>query len=73
MVFNALQWPIEKTRQVIWDTLQDYGRIEWQRTLSDLEKAPDIAYQDVLNEFDSILGGQRSYCDPEQLSGHVEG
>ena len=28
LVLNALQWPIEKTHQVIWETLQSYGRIE---------------------------------------------
>ena len=56
MVFNNLQWPIEKTRQVIWDALQDYGRIEWKQTLKDLEKTPDVAYQDVLNKFDLTWG-----------------
>jgi hypothetical protein len=56
MVFNALQWPIEKTHQAIWDTWQDYGRIEWQPTLTDLEKALKIVYQDVLNDFDSTWG-----------------
>ena len=44
LVFNALQWPVEITRQVIWNILQDYGGIEWKWTLSDLEKAPDVAY-----------------------------
>ena len=47
---------IEKTCQVIWDALQDYGRIEWKHTLKDLQHAPDVAYQDVLNEFDSTWG-----------------
>jgi hypothetical protein len=28
--------------------------IEWKRTLSDLEKVPNIVYQDVLKYFDSI-------------------
>jgi hypothetical protein len=28
LIFNKLQLPIEKTRQIIWDALQDYGRIE---------------------------------------------
>ena len=54
--FNNMQWPVEKTRQVIWDALHDYGRIEWKHTLEDLEKAPDVAYQDVLNEFDETWG-----------------
>ena len=48
MFFNNMQWPIEKTRQVIWDSLQYYGRIEWKRTMRDLEKALDVAYHDVL-------------------------
>jgi hypothetical protein len=41
----------------------------------DSEKAPDVAYQDVLNKFDLTLGEgvQRSYCDLEQLSCHLEG
>ena len=56
MVFNALQQPIEKTHQVIWDTLHVYGRIEWQQTLLDFKKVLYIAYQDVLNEFDSMWG-----------------
>jgi hypothetical protein len=28
----------------------------WQRTLADSKKAPDVAYQDDLNEFDSTWG-----------------
>ena len=29
-----------------------------QRTLEDLEKAPDVVYEDVLNEFDSTWGSK---------------
>ena len=54
LVFDNVQWPIEKTRQIIWDALQDYGMIEWKRTLRDLEKALDAAYDDMLNEFQLI-------------------
>ena len=56
LVFNILQWHVEKTCQVIWDALQDYGRIEWKQTLLHLEKALDVAYQDVLKEFDLTWG-----------------
>ena len=35
---------------------QDYGGIEWKQTLKDLEEAPDVVYQDVLNELDSMWG-----------------
>jgi hypothetical protein len=28
----------------------------WQRTLADSKKAPEVAYQDDLNEFDSTWG-----------------
>lgn len=40
-----------KAHQVVWDPLLNYGRIEWQRTLHDLEK---VAYEDILKEFDKV-------------------
>ena len=55
--FNYMQWPIEKTSQVIWDALLDYGRIECKRTLMDLEKAPYVAYGTFLTNFIRPLGG----------------
>ena len=55
-VFKVLQWLIEKAPQIIWGALHEYARIEWKHTLSDLEKAPDVAYHDVLNEFDLTWG-----------------
>ena len=54
---DTLQWCIKKTCQVIWDTLQNYVRMAWERTLKDLEKALHVAYQDVFSEFDSMWGG----------------
>ena len=48
--------PLRKIRQVIWDALHDYGKIEWKRTLKDLEEDLDVAYKDVLNKFDSTWG-----------------
>ena len=45
---------MEKIHQVIWESLPDYGRIEWKQTLKDLEEAPDVAYQVVLEEFNSV-------------------
>jgi len=42
---------------VIWDALQDYGKIEWQRTLVDFAKAPNVAYQEVLNTINLALRG----------------
>ena len=56
LVFKKNQWPNETMRQVIWDALQDYGRIKWKRTLKFLEEARDLAYQDILKEFDSTWG-----------------
>ena len=39
---------------MMWDSLLDYGRLEWQQTLQDLEKAPDITYLDVPKKLDSV-------------------
>ena len=50
-----MQRSIEKTCQVIWDALEEYGRIEWKWTLLDLEKVPDVAYQNVLNKFNFVF------------------
>ena len=38
----------------MWGSFFEYGRPKWQWILQDLEKAPDITYQDVLKEFDSV-------------------
>ena len=54
MVFDAFQWPVEKTHQVVWDSSLDYDRLEWQQTLTDSEKTLDVAYEDVLKEFDNV-------------------
>ena len=44
-----------------------YGRIEWRWTLMDLEKVPDVAYQDVLNEFDLTWGVKNHIVTPNNL------
>jgi hypothetical protein len=51
---NVIERLVEKTHQVVWDSLLDYDRLEWQRTLTDLEKVPEVPYQDVLNQFDIV-------------------
>ena len=54
---------MEKTHQVVCDALLDFGRIEWKMTLKDLEKAPDIDYNDVVKEFDAVWCVEGlSYC-----------
>ena len=34
-----------------------YERIEWKWTLQDLEEASDVAYQDILKQMRSDMGG----------------
>jgi hypothetical protein len=51
---NSIQWH-EKTHQLVWDSLLDYGRVEWQGTLQDLgKKTLKIAYNDVLEKSDRV-------------------
>lgn len=45
---------VEKILHIIWGVLLDYDKIEWQQTLKDLERAPDVAYDDVLKKFDLV-------------------
>ena len=58
MALNNMQWPIEKTRQVIWDVQHVYGRIQWKWTLEDLERTLGMAHQGFLNESDSTWGSK---------------
>jgi hypothetical protein len=44
-----MHWLSEKAHNIVRDSL-----IECQHTLSDLEKVLDVAYQDVLYEFDFV-------------------
>lgn len=53
-MFNAIQYLMEKTYQVVWDSLLDQGRLDSQQTVSNLEKALDVAYEDVFRGSDSI-------------------
>ena len=34
---NALQWLVERTHKVLWVSLLQYGKLEWQQTLTNLE------------------------------------
>lgn len=49
LVFLCMHWLLEKAHQVVRESL-----IESQHTLSNLEEALDVAYQDVLCEFDFV-------------------
>ena len=44
----------EVTPRCVGLLLLDYERIEWQQTLTNLGKASDMAYQDVLEEFNLV-------------------
>ena len=37
LVFNEVQWLVVKTHQVVWASLPDYGRLEWQHILNSFE------------------------------------
>jgi hypothetical protein len=39
---------------IVWDSLLDYGKLEWKRTLMNLGIASYVAYEDVLKGFDSV-------------------
>lgn len=49
-VYNMAKCPIEKPHQVLWNPFLDYGRLEWQITLKDLAKSPNVVYQYNMRE-----------------------
>lgn len=50
----GLQWPLEKTQQVVCDSLINYGRLEWHCMGTHIEKVPNVAYEDVIHNIMSI-------------------
>lgn len=52
-VFNATKCTAKKVHQVVWESLICYRQIEWQKMLKNLAKTYDIAYHEVVDEFDS--------------------
>ena len=54
------------------DFVLDYGELEWQRTLHDFGKTPDIPYEDVLNKFDSVWSVKGLIVTRSNLSSYLE-
>ena len=40
---------------MVWDSLIDYGRLNGNGLSMTWNKLPSVAYENVLNEFDSVL------------------
>ena len=38
----------------MWDSMIDYGRLEWQCIMQDLDKFLNIVYEGVFREFDKV-------------------
>ncbi|KAG0575152.1 hypothetical protein KC19_VG322200 [Ceratodon purpureus] len=62
-VFEETVWSNARSRRYIWDSLLEYGRVEWDRTLKKLKfaKSPEKA-QSALCEFDSTWTIFEVFC-----------
>ncbi|KAG0562007.1 hypothetical protein KC19_9G109900 [Ceratodon purpureus] len=62
-VFEGTVWSNARGRRYIWDSLLEYGRVEWDRTLKKLKsaKSPEKA-QSALCEFDSTWTAFEVLC-----------
>lgn len=72
LVSNDVNWLLHNVHQVVWDSLMDYDRIEWQRTLKGLAKAPDVAYEDVLKECDSFYDVLMTLSPTKYYNGYMD-
>ena len=53
-VFEGVLWPIQQIKAFVWDSLLDYGRLAWKRTLAALKKCTnDGQIRATLLSFDS--------------------
>lgn len=50
LVSNVVNRLLENVHQVVWDSLMNYDRIEWQRSLKELARAPDMAYMKIFSK-----------------------
>lgn len=38
LLFNSVKWQDAKLKRVMWDSLSDYGKMEWKHTLAMIQK-----------------------------------
>ena len=48
--FQCCKLVVGDVHQVVWDSLMNYDRIEWKRSLKDLARAPDMAYMKTFSQ-----------------------
>jgi hypothetical protein len=53
VVFKHEVWNEPRIQQYIWDSLLDYGRLDWSKTKARLNSAPPEQKQNILSGFDS--------------------
>lgn len=81
-IIGATEWSLfsipptgmlRKSTRLLWDVLLGFGRVEWQRILKDLEKAPDVAYNDDLKSIFNGVMCWKPYClQKKWSSGYLE-
>ncbi len=54
LIFNLVKWQDVRFRKVIWDSLLNYGRMEWKHTLAMIQKYLEKKGK-LLEVFDKII------------------
>jgi hypothetical protein len=61
LVFNNNIWHEAKLRNVMWELLIDYEKLEWQHVLQQIQKNPNNENK-ILKAFDRVWGLHHDIC-----------
>jgi len=54
LIFNLVKWWDARLRRIMWDSLLNYGRVEWKHTLAMIQKYPKKKCK-ILELFDKSI------------------
>lgn len=61
LVLNNIKWHMDKVHWMVWESLMDFGKIEWHEMLQELAIALEVAIDNTLMAFDFSL------CAPKKI------
>lgn len=55
LVFNGEWWHVQKIHNLIWKSLFEYGRVDWERCVVKIKKFPNVEHKKLM-AFDNVHG-----------------
>jgi hypothetical protein len=55
LVFNGEWWHVQKLHYLIWKSLFEYGKVDWERCVVKIKKFPNVEHKKLM-AFDKVHG-----------------